>query len=73
MKKTQNLQRKADYQAALEPMIQATENQTKDLKTELQKLEPQTINLENGIPLHHYYKDADPYFRVFMKRMDILC
>ena len=63
--KTQNLRRKDEFQEALAPMITATENQTKDLTAELQKLEPPTIKLEpRGINLLDRYKDKDQYFAI---------
>ena len=66
-------------QQALAPMITATENQTKDLTAELQKLEPQEpIKLEsqdgNAIKLESqdgisllldHYKDSDKYFAIY--------
>ena len=67
--KTRDLDRKSDMQQVFAPMIQATEEQTDILKTELEKLEPLDppipIKMENGRPLHQFYADRDPYFGIY--------
>jgi len=67
--KTLNLQRHSDLQQAFAPMIEATENQTKHLTTELQKLEPpEPIKLEQEGTILDYYNyngDVDKYFAIY--------
>ena len=70
--KTSSLQKHSDLQQAFAPMIAATENQTKHLTTELQKLEPpEQIKLEQDDPrgsILDYYntkEEVDKYFAIY--------
>ena len=73
--KTSQMERSADFQEMFKPVVQATQNQTKDLTANLQKIE-HDLKLEKmeeeeepiSVFDHHTVKDLDPYFGIVEHR-----
>jgi len=73
--KTSQMERTAGFQEMFKPVVQATQNQTKDLTANLQKIE-QDLKLEKmeeeeepiSVFDHHTVKDQDPYFGIIEHR-----